>query len=293
MVTHRRKKGEQYARRRVPPQAGVRRLTRRVEEFRHGPSIHSDSMSLSFPSGRPGLVRRDLSTATAAQAAAWPAIASGRHALIAAPTGSGKTLAAFLSAIDALVHEGVEGAARRMRRVSCTCRRSRRCRTTSSAISSSRWPGSARNSTRLGMPAFEIRAQVRTGDTPQTERARDAPARAAHPRDHAGVAVPAAHQRVRPPDAVDRAHGDRRRDPRGRGRPSAARTWRCRWSGSTRCAARPHAAHRAVGHAEADRGDRALPDRRPAAAPPARSSTAVMCASATSRWSCRARRSKR
>ena len=48
-------------------------------------------------------------TATAAQAAAWPAIASGRHALIAAPTGSGKTLAAFLAAIDALVHEGVEG----------------------------------------------------------------------------------------------------------------------------------------------------------------------------------------
>ena len=46
---------------------------------------------------------------TAAQAAAWPAIADGGHALIAAPTGSGKTLAAFLAAIDALVKEGVEG----------------------------------------------------------------------------------------------------------------------------------------------------------------------------------------
>ena len=34
--------------------------------------------------------------ATRAQLDAWPAIASGRHALIAAPTGSGKTLAAFL-----------------------------------------------------------------------------------------------------------------------------------------------------------------------------------------------------
>src|SRR5688572_23582305 len=46
--------------------------------------------------------------ATPAQAAAWPAIAAGGHALIAAPTGSGKTLAAFLAAIDALVRRGLE-----------------------------------------------------------------------------------------------------------------------------------------------------------------------------------------
>jgi ATP-dependent Lhr-like helicase len=39
---------------------------------------------------------------TQAQLQAWPAIASGRHALISAPTGSGKTLAAFLWAIDQL-----------------------------------------------------------------------------------------------------------------------------------------------------------------------------------------------
>ena len=48
----------------------------------------------------------------AAQLDAWPAIASGRHALIAAPTGSGKTLAAFLAAIDSLVREGAEGGCR-------------------------------------------------------------------------------------------------------------------------------------------------------------------------------------
>ena len=40
------------------------------------------------------------------QVAAWQAIQSGQHTLIAAPTGSGKTLAAFLSAIDELVREG-------------------------------------------------------------------------------------------------------------------------------------------------------------------------------------------
>jgi ATP-dependent Lhr-like helicase len=39
---------------------------------------------------------------TRVQAAGWPVIASGRHALLVAPTGTGKTLAAFLSALDTL-----------------------------------------------------------------------------------------------------------------------------------------------------------------------------------------------
>ncbi len=39
---------------------------------------------------------------TPAQEAGWPAIASGEHTLIQAPTGSGKTLAAFLYGIDRL-----------------------------------------------------------------------------------------------------------------------------------------------------------------------------------------------
>jgi ATP-dependent Lhr-like helicase len=39
---------------------------------------------------------------TPAQDAGWPAIASGEHTLIQAPTGSGKTLAAFLYGIDRL-----------------------------------------------------------------------------------------------------------------------------------------------------------------------------------------------
>src|ERR1700759_4504875 len=43
---------------------------------------------------------------TAAQAQAWPAIASGEHVLISAPTGSGKTLAAFLWAVDRLAQGG-------------------------------------------------------------------------------------------------------------------------------------------------------------------------------------------
>ena len=42
---------------------------------------------------------------TPAQAGGWPAIASGKNALICAPTGSGKTLAAFLAGIDRLARE--------------------------------------------------------------------------------------------------------------------------------------------------------------------------------------------
>ena len=38
-----------------------------------------------------------------AQALAWEAISSGKHALVVAPTGSGKTLAAFLWAVDRLL----------------------------------------------------------------------------------------------------------------------------------------------------------------------------------------------
>jgi ATP-dependent Lhr-like helicase len=48
---------------------------------------------------------------TPAQAGGWPAIASGRDTLIAAPTGSGKTLAGFLWAINALLVHGLDGRA--------------------------------------------------------------------------------------------------------------------------------------------------------------------------------------
>ncbi|WP_077489416.1 ATP-dependent helicase [Sinomonas mesophila] len=44
---------------------------------------------------------------TPAQAGAWEAVSSGRHALVVAPTGSGKTLAAFLWSLDRLMrHDG-------------------------------------------------------------------------------------------------------------------------------------------------------------------------------------------
>ena len=50
---------------------------------------------------------RRFGAPTDAQALGWPAIASGRHTLIAAPTGSGKTLAAFLTSLDMLVKQAL------------------------------------------------------------------------------------------------------------------------------------------------------------------------------------------
>src|ERR687897_1155157 len=48
---------------------------------------------------------RAFDAPTPAQEQAWPAIATGEHTLISAPTGSGKTLAAFLWALDRLARE--------------------------------------------------------------------------------------------------------------------------------------------------------------------------------------------
>jgi len=50
---------------------------------------------------------RSYAAPTPAQVGVWPAIASGCDTLVAAPTGIGKTLTASLTAIDALVREGL------------------------------------------------------------------------------------------------------------------------------------------------------------------------------------------
>jgi ATP-dependent helicase Lhr and Lhr-like helicase len=107
---------------------------------------------------------------TAPQLAAWPAIASGRHALIAAPTGSGKTLAAFMAAIDALVRQALAGElddATQVVYVSPLKALSNDIRRNLEQP----LEGIAAELRTLGLPAAQIRAQVRTGDTPQAQRA--------------------------------------------------------------------------------------------------------------------------
>nr|WP_199044323.1 DEAD/DEAH box helicase [Dyella sp. ASV24] len=108
---------------------------------------------------------------TAPQKAAWPSIRSGRHTLVAAPTGSGKTLTAFLSAIDALVREGIanNGAlpdATTVVYVSPLKALSNDIRINLEAP----LEGIRAELRKLGLPDVDIRTAVRTGDTPQAER---------------------------------------------------------------------------------------------------------------------------
>jgi ATP-dependent helicase Lhr and Lhr-like helicase len=108
--------------------------------------------------------------ATPAQLDAWPAIASGNHALIAAPTGSGKTLAAFLAAIDSLMREGAAGRLQDVTRVVYVSP----LKALSNDIQrnlEAPLAGISAELIRLGLHAPEVRAQVRTGDTSQSERA--------------------------------------------------------------------------------------------------------------------------
>src|SRR5580704_8121241 len=48
-------------------------------------------------------------TPTEPQQLGWPATQSGAHTLVAAPTGSGKTLAAFLASLDQLFRDALDG----------------------------------------------------------------------------------------------------------------------------------------------------------------------------------------
>ncbi len=68
----------------------------------------SDPLATFTPQVRDWFTR-SFESPTAAQAQAWPAIASGENVLVSAPTGSGKTLAAFLWGLDRLVAEPGHG----------------------------------------------------------------------------------------------------------------------------------------------------------------------------------------
>jgi ATP-dependent Lhr-like helicase len=107
---------------------------------------------------------------TSAQVQAWPAIQAGRHTLIAAPTGSGKTFAAFLAAIDRLVREGIEGRLADETQVVYVSP----LKALSNDINrnlEAPLAGISEELRVLGLPEVPIRTFVRTGDTPQTERA--------------------------------------------------------------------------------------------------------------------------
>ena len=100
---------------------------------------------------------RAFAEPTAAQAQAWPAIATGEHALISAPTGSGKTLAAFLWALDRLVAEPT-GEDKRTRLVYV------------SPLKALSYDVEKNLRAPLRGIGGDITVGIRTGDTPQKER---------------------------------------------------------------------------------------------------------------------------
>src|SRR3984885_11936283 len=96
---------------------------------------------------------------TPAQAQAWPAISAGEHVLLSAPTGSGKTLAAFLWALDRLnsEHDGPGEGTRvvyvsPLKALAYDIERNLRAPL-------------------RGIGAEGVSVGIRTGDTPQRERA--------------------------------------------------------------------------------------------------------------------------
>src|SRR6476659_3153641 len=111
----------------------------------------------AFPPQFRDWVARAFAEATAAQAQAWPAIATGEHALISAPTGSGKTLAAFLWALDRLVAEPT-GEDKRTRLVYV------------SPLKALSYDVEKNLRAPLKGIGGDITVGIRTGDTPQKER---------------------------------------------------------------------------------------------------------------------------
>ena len=106
---------------------------------------------------------------TRAQRLGWAAIARGENALVFAPTGSGKTLAAFLSAIDRVMGATEPPKAERCRILYVSPLKAlavdveRNLRTPIQGI--------ARVAARRGESVHLPEVAVRTGDTPQAERA--------------------------------------------------------------------------------------------------------------------------
>jgi ATP-dependent Lhr-like helicase len=107
---------------------------------------------------------------TEPQSRGWPAIASGRDTLIAAPTGSGKTLAAFLVCLERLFREAASGPLPDGTQVVYVSPLKALAvdiaKNLVTPLAEIRAIAEAQ-----GLAAPEIRVQTRSGDTPQSERA--------------------------------------------------------------------------------------------------------------------------
>ncbi|MGN6273087.1 MAG: Lhr family ATP-dependent helicase [Protaetiibacter sp.] len=105
---------------------------------------------------------------TAAQAGAWEAISSGRHALVVAPTGSGKTLSAFLWSLDRLLTASAVDPAKRTRVLYISPLKALGVDVERNLRSP--LVGITQTAKRLGMTPPGITVGVRSGDTTAADR---------------------------------------------------------------------------------------------------------------------------
>ncbi len=133
------------------------------------PHANQDALAAFHPVARRWFTDA-LGSPTSAQREGWRAIADGRSSLIQAPTGSGKTLAAFFWALDRLMFGDVPVPSARCRVLYVSPLKAlavdveRNLRVPLS--------GMAALADTKGVPCHQPAVAVRTGDTPQAERAR-------------------------------------------------------------------------------------------------------------------------
>lgn len=116
--------------------------------------------------------RSTFPSVTAAQAQAWPLIRQRHSTLIAAPTGSGKTLTAFLAVLDDLVHQGLANGGQLPDQTLVVYVSPLKALSNDIQINlQNPLAGITEHLQRLDLPPLAIRTAVRTGDTPQKDRA--------------------------------------------------------------------------------------------------------------------------
>lgn len=116
--------------------------------------------------------RSTFPSVTGAQAQAWPLIRQRQSTLIAAPTGSGKTLTAFLAVLDDLIHQGLANGGELPDETLVVYVSPLKALSNDIQINlQNPLAGITEHLQNLGLPPLVIRTAVRTGDTPQKDRA--------------------------------------------------------------------------------------------------------------------------
>ncbi len=135
----------------------------------HQPAGEADAFSVFHPVTT-AWFKAVFEGPTSPQQMGWPVIARGESALILAPTGTGKTLTAFLWCLDRLMlHPPPRGESHGCRVVYISPLKALAVdveRNLRSPLA-----GIANMARRMGVPFHEPTISVRTGDTPQKERA--------------------------------------------------------------------------------------------------------------------------